>query len=48
MSATADVESSPEVGSSRRIRDGFVKSSVPILTRFRSPLFCDSDRWKIG
>ena len=37
MSATADVESRPEVGSSSKIINGSVRSSVPIFTLFRSP-----------
>ena len=39
MRATAEEESRPEVGSSNIIMDGFVSSSVPMLTRFLSPLF---------
>mmetsp|Transcript_9636 Transcript_9636/g.23621 ORF Transcript_9636/g.23621 Transcript_9636/m.23621 type:complete len:102 (-) Transcript_9636:462-767(-) len=34
---TAEAESRPEVGSSRRMMDGFVNSSVPMFTRFFSP-----------
>mmetsp|Transcript_27897 Transcript_27897/g.32162 ORF Transcript_27897/g.32162 Transcript_27897/m.32162 type:complete len:97 (-) Transcript_27897:559-849(-) len=37
MSATALVESNPLVGSSNKIAFGSVRSSVPMLTRFRSP-----------
>mmetsp|Transcript_33937 Transcript_33937/g.101267 ORF Transcript_33937/g.101267 Transcript_33937/m.101267 type:complete len:140 (-) Transcript_33937:860-1279(-) len=37
MSATAEVESRPEVGSSSSTMDGSVRSSEPMLTRFFSP-----------
>mmetsp|Transcript_9986 Transcript_9986/g.14396 ORF Transcript_9986/g.14396 Transcript_9986/m.14396 type:complete len:94 (+) Transcript_9986:2912-3193(+) len=44
ISAWAVVLSSPDVGSSRRTMMGSVSSSVPMLTRFRSP----PERRKMG
>ena len=37
MTKSADVESRPDVGSSRKSTEGLAMSSTPILTRFFSP-----------